>query len=71
MGPRYITMKTKRPLFSQVLNITEHGHQYCDKKQECYLKSVIKDRQQHKCIADAFSSLTPVSTDNKIDIEIG
>ncbi|XDA80138.1 hypothetical protein R6Z07F_010132 [Ovis aries] len=68
MGPRYITMKTKRPLFSQVLNITEHGHQYCDKKQECYLKSVIKDRQQHK--ADAFSSLTPVSTDNKIDIEI-
>ncbi|XP_068840478.1 leucine-rich repeat transmembrane protein CCDC168 [Capricornis sumatraensis] len=70
MGPRYITMKTKRPLFSQVLNITEHGHQYCEKKQECYLKSVIKDRQEHKCIADAFSSLTPVSTDNKIDIEI-
>ncbi|KAM7238117.1 hypothetical protein CapIbe_011075 [Capra ibex] len=70
MGPRYTTMKTKRPLFSQVLNITEHGHQYCEKKQECYLKSVIKDRQQHKCIADAFSSLTPVSMDNKIDIEI-
>ncbi|XP_040123211.1 coiled-coil domain-containing protein 168 [Oryx dammah] len=70
MGPRYITMKTKRPLSSQVLNITEHGHQYCKKKQECYLKSVIKDRQQHKCIADAFSSLTPVSMDNKIDIEI-
>ncbi|KAI4565372.1 hypothetical protein MJT46_009715 [Ovis ammon polii x Ovis aries] len=54
----------------KVLNITEHGHQYCEKKQECYLKSVIKDRQQHKCIADAFSSLTPVSMDNKIDIEI-
>ncbi|XP_061290362.1 leucine-rich repeat transmembrane protein CCDC168 [Bos javanicus] len=70
MGPRYITMKAKRPLFSQALNITEHGHQYCKKKQECYLKSVIKDRQQHKSITDAFSSLTPVSTDNKIDIEI-
>ncbi|XP_010829856.1 PREDICTED: uncharacterized protein LOC104982217 [Bison bison bison] len=70
MGPRYITMKAKRPLFSQALNITEHGHQYCKKKQECYLKSVIKDRQQHKSITDAFSSLTPVSMDNKIDIEI-
>ncbi|CAI9178911.1 unnamed protein product [Rangifer tarandus platyrhynchus] len=68
-GPRCI-MKAKRPLFSQVLNITEHGHQYCKKKQECYLKSVIKDRQQHESIADTFSSLTPVSTDNKIDIEI-
>ena len=29
MGPRYITMKAKRPLFSQVLNITEHGHHSC------------------------------------------
>ncbi|XP_055282779.1 leucine-rich repeat transmembrane protein CCDC168 [Moschus berezovskii] len=70
MGPRYITTKAKRPLFSQVPNITEHGHQYCKKKQECYLKFVIKDRQQHKNIADAFSSLTPVSRDNKIGIEI-
>ncbi|KAI4581605.1 hypothetical protein MJG53_010048 [Ovis ammon polii x Ovis aries] len=62
-SPLIIPFQTEK-----VLNITEHGHQYCDKKQECYLKSVIKDRQQHK--ADAFSSLTPVSTDNKIDIEI-
>ncbi|KAM9675040.1 uncharacterized protein ACBT57_006081 [Dama dama] len=69
MGPRCI-MKEKRPLFSQVLNITKHGHQYCKNKQECYLKSVIKDRQQHESIADTFSSLTPVSTGNKIDIEI-
>lgn len=70
MGPKCITMKAKKPLFSQVLNITEDGHPYCRKEQEGHLKSMIKDMQPNRSIGDAFLSPTPVSTDNKIDFEI-
>ncbi|KAB0395932.1 hypothetical protein E2I00_000234, partial [Balaenoptera physalus] len=70
MGPKCITAKAKKPLFSQVLNITKDGHLYCRKEEEGHLKSMIKDMQQNRGIGDAFLSPTPVSTDNKIDIEI-
>ncbi|XP_057563164.1 leucine-rich repeat transmembrane protein CCDC168 [Hippopotamus amphibius kiboko] len=70
MGPKRIIKKAKKPLFSQVLNITEDGHLYCRKEQECHLKSMIQDMQPNRSIADTFLSPTPVSTDNEIDIEI-
>ncbi|KAB1267680.1 Coiled-coil domain-containing protein 168 [Camelus dromedarius] len=70
LGPRCVTMKATKPLCSQVLNITEHGNLSCRKEQGCNLKSVINNMQQNQSIADAFSSPTPVSTYNKLDIEM-
>ncbi|KAF5920371.1 hypothetical protein HPG69_009621, partial [Diceros bicornis minor] len=69
-GPKRVTMKAKKPLCSQILNITEHGNLYCRKEQEYNLKSTMKDMQPNESITNVFSSPIPVSTDNKIDIEM-
>ncbi|XP_072832735.1 leucine-rich repeat transmembrane protein CCDC168 [Vicugna pacos] len=70
LGPKCVTVKATKPLCSQVLNTTEHGNLYSRNEQECNLKSVINNMQQHQSTADAFSSPTPVSTYNKLDIEM-
>ncbi|XP_032258550.1 coiled-coil domain-containing protein 168 [Phoca vitulina] len=70
-GPNCVTMKSKKKaLYSQMLNITQHDNLYCRKEQDYNLKSTINDMQQNKSIANALLSPTPVSTDNKIDIEM-
>ncbi|XP_014392421.1 PREDICTED: coiled-coil domain-containing protein 168 [Myotis brandtii] len=69
-GPISVTMKTQKPPCSQTLTVTEHGTLYCRKEQECNSKFPIKDMQQNKSIDNAFSSPRPLSTDDKIDIEM-
>ncbi|XP_023616591.1 coiled-coil domain-containing protein 168 [Myotis lucifugus] len=69
-GPVSVTMKTQKPPCSQTLTVTEHGTLYCRKEQECNSKSTIKGMQQNKSIDNAFSSPRPLSTDDKIDIEM-
>nr|KAF6374410.1 hypothetical protein mPipKuh1_009629 [Pipistrellus kuhlii] len=69
-GPINVTMKTQKPPCSQTLTVTEHSSLYCRKEQECNSKSTIKDMQLNKNTLNAFSSSTPFSTDNKIDIEM-
>uniref|UniRef100_A0A8D0YEE3 Coiled-coil domain containing 168 n=1 Tax=Sus scrofa TaxID=9823 RepID=A0A8D0YEE3_PIG len=68
-GAECRTMKAKKPLCSQVLNSTKHGNLCCRNGQEGKLKPMIKDMQHGKSMTEAFSSPTPVSTDNKLDIE--
>ncbi|KAK1341890.1 hypothetical protein QTO34_016641 [Cnephaeus nilssonii] len=69
-GPITVTMKAQKPPCSQTLTVTEHGTLYCRKEQECDSKSTIKDMQQNKSLDNTFSSLTPFSTDSKIDTEM-
>nr|XP_008532128.1 PREDICTED: coiled-coil domain-containing protein 168 [Equus przewalskii] len=69
-SPKHVTMKAKKALCSQMLNITEHGNLYCRKEQECSLKSTIKDVQPNESVTNIFSSPIPISTDNKMNIEM-
>ncbi|XP_045884290.1 coiled-coil domain-containing protein 168 [Meles meles] len=69
-GPKCVTMKARKLLCSQMLNIIEHVNLYCRKEQDHNLKSIINGMQQNKSTANAFLSPMPVSTDNKIDIEM-
>lgn len=69
-GPKCVTRKAKKLLCSQMLNITEDDNLYCRKEQDHNLKSIINDMQQNKSTTNAFLSPMPVSTDNKIDIEM-
>lgn len=69
-GPKCVTRKAKKLLCSQMLNITEDDNLYCRKEQDHNLKSIINDMQQNKSTTNAFLSSMPVSTDNKIDIEM-
>nr|XP_055191856.1 leucine-rich repeat transmembrane protein CCDC168 [Nyctereutes procyonoides] len=70
LGPKRITMKAKKYLCSQMLNITEHDNVCYRKEQDYNLKSTINDMQQNKSIANAFLFPTLVSTDNDTDIEM-
>nr|XP_025864694.1 coiled-coil domain-containing protein 168 [Vulpes vulpes] len=70
LGPKRITMKAKKRLCSQMLNITEHDNVCYRKEQDYNLKSTINDMQQNKSIANAFLFPTLVSTDNDTDIEM-
>ncbi|KAM7111051.1 uncharacterized protein WM277_021865 [Molossus nigricans] len=65
-----VDMKAKKPLCSEILTANEHGNLDCRKEQQCHLRTIVKDKQQHKSIANPFSSPTPFSTDNKIGTEM-
>lgn len=69
-GPKCVTIKAKKPLCSQMLHATDHDNLYCRNKQDCNLESIIKDVQENKSVVNAFLSPIPVSTDNKIDLEM-
>ncbi|XP_058438776.1 leucine-rich repeat transmembrane protein CCDC168 [Marmota monax] len=70
MSPKRVAMKAKKPVCSQMMNVIKHGNLYHRGKEECNVKSLLKDNQQNESRAHTFLFPLPVSTGTKVDSEV-